>query len=81
MKYILRWIVRGYQLFISPVFPSNCRFYPTCSHYAMEALEKHGAIKGTWLALRRIGRCHPWNDGGVDLVPEPKAGKKNVQSK
>lgn len=81
MKYILRWIVRGYQLFISPVFPSNCRFYPTCSHYAMEALEKHGAIKGTWLGLRRIGRCHPWNEGGVDLVPEPKTSKKNAHNK
>lgn len=81
MKRILKGIVRGYQLFISPVLPSNCRFYPTCSYYSMEALEKHGAIKGLWLSLRRIGRCHPWNEGGVDLVPEPKAksseGKKN----
>jgi hypothetical protein len=73
MKRILKGIVRGYQLFISPVFPSNCRFYPTCSHYSMEALEKHGAIKGLWLSLRRIGRCHPWNEGGVDLVPEPQS--------
>lgn len=72
MKRILKGLVRGYQLFISPVLPSNCRFYPTCSHYSMEALEKHGAIKGLWLSLRRIGRCNPWHEGGVDLVPEPK---------
>lgn len=83
MKRILKGIVRGYQLFISPVLPSNCRFYPTCSHYTMEALEKHGAIKGMWLGLRRIGRCHPWNEGGVDLVPEPKAcnNKHHTHSK
>lgn len=72
MKQLLKWLVRGYQLFISPVFPSNCRFYPTCSHYMAEALDKHGAAKGMWLGLRRIGRCHPWHEGGVDLVPEPK---------
>lgn len=75
MKQLLKWLVRGYQLFISPVFPSNCRFYPTCSHYMAEAVEKHGAAKGMWLGLRRIGRCHPWHEGGVDLVPEPKKRK------
>ena len=71
MKRILIMLIRGYQLFISPLLGSNCRFYPTCSHYAKEALEKHGAAKGGWLALKRIGRCHPWHEGGVDLVPEP----------
>jgi hypothetical protein len=71
MKRILITLIRGYQLFISPLLGSNCRFYPTCSHYAKEALEKHGAAKGGWLALKRIGRCHPWHEGGVDLVPEP----------
>lgn len=70
MKRIFIAIIRGYQLFISPVIGSSCRFYPTCSHYAREAIEKHGAVKGGWLGLKRIGRCHPWNEGGVDPVPD-----------
>ena len=75
MKHVLVWLIRGYQLFLSPLLGRNCRFYPTCSHYAREAIEKHGALKGVWLAIRRIGRCNPWHEGGVDLVPEPaKAG-------
>lgn len=65
----LIWIVRGYQLAISPLLPPSCRFYPTCSCYAIEALQRHGALKGAWLALRRIARCHPWNPGGHDPVP------------
>jgi hypothetical protein len=65
----LIWLVRGYQLFISPFVPPSCRFHPTCSHYAIEALQKHGAVKGFWLALRRIARCHPWHPGGHDPVP------------
>jgi len=71
MKYPLILLIRFYQLFISPMVGSNCRFYPTCSHYAKEAIEQHGALKGSWLAIRRIGRCNPWHEGGVDLVPEP----------
>jgi hypothetical protein len=63
------WLVRGYQLFISPFIPPSCRFHPTCSHYAIEALQKHGAIHGLWLAIRRIARCHPWHPGGQDPVP------------
>lgn len=70
MKRVFVAIIRGYQLFISPVVGSSCRFYPTCSHYAREAIEKHGAAKGGWLSLKRIGRCHPWNEGGVDPVPD-----------
>jgi putative membrane protein insertion efficiency factor len=65
----LIWLVRGYQLCISPFLPPSCRFHPTCSCYAIEALERHGVLKGGWLALRRIGRCHPWNPGGHDPVP------------
>ena len=65
----LIWLVRGYQLFTSPFVPPSCRFHPTCSHYAIEALQKHGAVKGFWLALRRIARCHPWHPGGHDPVP------------
>ncbi|MCW8914379.1 MAG: membrane protein insertion efficiency factor YidD [Magnetovibrio sp.] len=67
--YILRAMVKGYQWFISPVLPGSCRFYPTCSSYALQAIETHGALKGGWLGLKRIGRCHPWNDGGIDPVP------------
>lgn len=65
----LIWLVRGYQLLISPFVPPSCRFHPTCSHYAIEALQKHGALKGAWLAVRRIVRCHPWHPGGHDPVP------------
>lgn len=79
MKYLLIAIIRFYQLAISPMLGSNCRFYPTCSHYAKQAIEQHGAFKGTWLAVRRIGRCNPWHEGGVDLVPEPH--RANCQCK
>lgn len=65
----LIWLVRGYQLAISPLLPPSCRFHPTCSCYAIEALERHGPLKGVWLALRRVGRCHPWHPGGHDPVP------------
>lgn len=65
----LIWLVRAYQLIVSPFIPPSCRFHPTCSHYAIEALEKHGALKGGWLALRRVFRCHPWHPGGHDPVP------------
>jgi putative membrane protein insertion efficiency factor len=65
----LIWLVRGYQLAISPLLPPSCRFYPTCSCYAIEALQRHGAFKGGWLALRRIASCHPWHPGGHDPVP------------
>lgn len=62
-------VIKFYQVFISPLKPPTCRFYPTCSHYAMEAVSKYGALKGGWLAIRRISRCHPWNPGGYDPVP------------
>jgi hypothetical protein len=65
----LIWLVRGYQLAISPMLPPSCRFHPTCSCYAIEALRRHGALRGGWLALRRISRCHPWHPGGHDPVP------------
>ena len=69
MKYLLIGVIRFYQVVISPWLGSTCRFYPSCSHYAKEAIEQHGALKGSWLAIRRIGRCNPWHEGGVDLVP------------
>jgi putative membrane protein insertion efficiency factor len=69
MRRPLILIVRGYQLWVSPLLPAACRYYPTCSAYAIQALEKHGAITGTWLAIRRIARCHPFRPGGYDPVP------------
>jgi len=70
MRKFFLGLIRFYQLAISPYFGQNCRFYPTCSCYAHEAIATHGVIRGTWLAVRRIGRCHPWNPGGYDPVPE-----------
>lgn len=72
MKPILLGVIRGYQLFLSPLLGSNCRYYPSCSHYTHEAIQKHGALRGSWLGLKRVSRCHPWYEGGIDLVPEPK---------
>lgn len=72
MKWLLVKIIRGYQLFLSPVLGSSCRFEPTCSHYTKDAIETHGAIKGFWLGLKRIGKCHPWGKGGYDPVPKVK---------
>lgn len=62
-------LIRGYKYAISPLLGDNCRFFPSCSDYAVEALQRHGAAKGLWLALRRVGRCHPWHPGGCDPVP------------
>lgn len=66
---LLLSLLRFYRLAISPLLGHNCRFYPCCSEYAQEAVQKYGAWRGTWLALKRIGRCHPWNPGGIDLLP------------
>lgn len=65
----LIWLVRGYQLLVSPLLPPSCRYYPSCSAYAVEALRVHGLFRGSWLAARRLARCHPWTAGGVDHVP------------
>ncbi|MEO5334545.1 MAG: membrane protein insertion efficiency factor YidD [Magnetococcus sp. YQC-5] len=69
MQKILLGFIRLYQLLISPVLPNSCRFYPSCSHYAAEAVSRHGSTKGSWLALRRLGKCHPFHPGGFDPVP------------
>lgn len=68
--WLLSLPVRFYRLFISPWLGSNCRYHPSCSTYALEALEKHGALKGGWLAAKRIVRCHPWGGSGIDNVPD-----------
>lgn len=69
MKTLLIWLIRGYRLLISPLFPPSCRFQPTCSQYAMQAVERFGVLKGSWLSVMRIMRCHPFHPGGYDPVP------------
>jgi putative membrane protein insertion efficiency factor len=69
IAFILRSLIRGYQLLISPLLPPACRYLPTCSDYAQESIVRHGALIGSWLALRRLARCHPWGGSGYDPVP------------
>ncbi|GAA6186388.1 MULTISPECIES: membrane protein insertion efficiency factor YidD [Alteromonadaceae] len=69
------WLIRQYQLWISPMLGQNCRFHPTCSQYGIEAISKHGFWVGSWLTIRRISKCHPLHQGGIDHVPENKAKK------
>ncbi|GAA3292414.1 membrane protein insertion efficiency factor YidD [Arthrobacter citreus] len=68
-RYLLMGLLMAYRKTISPLYGPVCRFFPSCSAYALEAVTVHGAVRGTWLAARRLVRCHPWNDGGVDHVP------------
>jgi len=70
MQKVLVMLLKGYQYLVSPWFGQTCRFYPSCSCYAIEAIEKRGVLMGLWLTVRRIGRCHPWHPGGFDPVPE-----------
>ncbi|MBV8898417.1 MAG: membrane protein insertion efficiency factor YidD [Acidobacteriaceae bacterium] len=68
MQRIIIGALRGYKLLISPLLPSACRYYPTCSEYMLEAVAKHGVLKGIWMGLKRLGRCHPFHAGGYDPV-------------
>ncbi|WP_174626846.1 membrane protein insertion efficiency factor YidD [Candidatus Methylobacter favarea] len=76
MRFMLIAIIKFYKYFISPLLVPSCRFYPSCSSYALEALQRHGAFIGSYLALRRLLKCHPFHPGGIDPVPE-KFGNKN----
>lgn len=69
MRSVLILLLRGYKAGISPFLPSACRFRPTCSEYMLEAIQKHGAVRGVWMGVRRLGRCHPFHEGGYDPVP------------
>jgi uncharacterized protein len=72
VKYVLIGLLRAYRFAISPLYGQVCRYHPSCSAYALEAVTVHGSLKGTWLAIRRVGRCHPWARGGYDPVPPRK---------
>jgi putative membrane protein insertion efficiency factor len=69
MSRLLQLLIRGYQLMLSPFLGNHCRFTPSCSQYASEAISRHGSLRGSWLAMKRIGRCHPFCQGGYDPVP------------
>jgi uncharacterized protein len=71
MQRILIFVLKGYKILISPLLPSACRFYPTCSEYMMDAVAKHGTARGIWMGLKRLGRCHPFHEGGFDPVRWP----------
>jgi putative membrane protein insertion efficiency factor len=72
MRQLLSILIRAYQIGIRPLLGPRCRFYPSCSQYALEALTQHGSVRGSWLALRRLARCHPLNVGGFDPVPSSR---------
>ena len=77
---IVRVLVRGYQIAVSPVLPKSCRFYPSCSSYTLEAVERFGVVRGGWLSFKRIVRCHPWTDSDYDPVPDSLSAHKHPHS-
>jgi putative membrane protein insertion efficiency factor len=70
MRRLVQWFIRAYQLMVSPLLGNHCRFYPSCSQYAFEAIGRFGVLRGGFMALRRLSRCHPWHPGGLDPVPD-----------
>jgi len=72
MQRLIVGLIQVYRLILSPFLGQHCRFYPSCSEYAITSVQRFGALRGGWLALRRLGKCHPWHDGGLDPVPEHK---------
>lgn len=80
MRYLLIGLLKTYRFAISPLYGQVCRYHPTCSAYALEAVTVHGSIKGSWLAVRRVGRCHPWAPGGYDPVPPHPSRSNTPQS-
>ena len=79
-RWVLLKLIRGYQLTLSPWLGRQCRFYPSCSHYAAEAIRVHGPLRGLWLGTRRVARCHPFHPGGIDLVPPNTASDTQLQA-
>lgn len=80
MRNLVTGLIRLYQLLLSPVLGSNCRFHPTCSRYAIEAIDAHGVTRGSWLAIRRVTKCHPWHPGGIDPVPAAVAQRSTKET-
>ena len=81
IRTVLKLLIRGYQLFVSPILGANCRYAPSCSQYAVEAIDSHGAVRGSWLAVKRIGRCHPWGGSGYDPVPSGQGRDRAAEAR
>ena len=81
LRTVVKAPIKFYQRFISPMFPAKCRFHPSCSHYAIEAIDTHGSLKGGWLSLKRILKCHPFSEGGFDPVPNSTNSKVENKEK
>ena len=80
MRYLLIGLLQVYRRFVSPLYGDVCRYYPSCSAYALESVRKHGSLRGGWLAVRRVASCHPWSPGGLDPVPEPFTWRRPTAS-
>lgn len=79
MQKLLLILIRAYQIVLSPIIGQQCRFYPTCSCYAHTAISRYGAMRGSWMTIRRLSRCHPWHEGGMDPVPDVTPGKNTSE--